>query len=60
MQPEQETIKSTHNLFLHKFIDNQQAKSVTLMKLDTHSTLYREGTENKYLTNLVVAGRDFI
>ena len=41
-------------------VDNQQAKSVSLMKLESHRTLYREGVEAKYLWNLVVAGRNFI
>lgn len=30
------------------------------MRLDTHSTLYRDGVENKYITNLVLSGRNFI
>lgn len=30
------------------------------MRLDTHSTLYRDGVENKYVTNLVISGRNFI
>lgn len=60
MQSEDLGISKTHNLFLHRLVDNEQAKSVTFMKLDTHTTLYREGTENRYLVNLVIAGRNFI
>jgi hypothetical protein len=30
------------------------------MKLDSHPTLYRDGVENKYLTNLVIGGRNYI
>ena len=53
-------INETHNLFLHRVLDNQQAQSVTFMKLDSHKTLYREGVEAKYMTNLVIAGRNYI
>ena len=61
MQPESQlTVNETHNLFLHRVLDNQQTRSVTFMKLDTHKTLYREGMEAKYLTNLILAGRNFI
>lgn len=57
---EEYTINETHNLFLNKLIDNEQTKSVHLMKLDSHRTLYRDGAECKYLTNLVIAGRNFL
>ena len=55
-----QSINETHNLFLHRVVDNKQANSVSFMKLDSHKTLYREGVEAKYLTNLVIWGRNFI
>ena len=53
-------VNETHNLFIHKVLNNQQAKEVNFMKLESHKTLYRSGVEAKYLVNLVVSGRNYI